>query len=239
VSIDVNRISISNLRSTSKDQLGVLIQDALPMPLGQLETSTLLDLLALSEVTDQLHPEQAKDLAEFRTRILSQITDLPEGKILNEFIQGIDETTHNQIPSCLRELIGAHSSVVVDPDSVEALTALHTKLGESEAQAIQLPVEDAKSAKAKATEKPKKKRRSLTRVDDVRAAWIEEDVLSRLTKPENTTRGLKESIIVAGSRYRGRVTYPDLTDAQVLAVMRRMKREEKLRFSRGRWFVER
>ena len=82
-----------------------------------------------------------------------------------------------------------------------------------------------------AKEAPKKKRRRSTIVDDERADWISEDVLSRVIKYGN--RGLKEHVIVAGSRHRS--PFKDLTEAEVLAVLRRMKREGRIRHSAGRW----
>jgi hypothetical protein len=70
-------------------------------------------------------------------------------------------------------------------------------------------------------------------VDDARAAWIVEDVLSRLTL--YGVRGLKEPIVVAGARHRA--PWGDMTEAEVVAVLRRLKREERLRYSAGRWIA--
>ncbi|MEL6346872.1 MAG: hypothetical protein AAFV53_27410, partial [Myxococcota bacterium] len=83
---------------------------------------------------------------------------------------------------------------------------------------------------------PKKKRRTrmtASQVDDRRAEWIEEDVIDRLSNYGN--RGLKESIIVAGSRHRA--SWEDLSEAEILAVLRRLKRESKVRYSAGRWMI--
>ena len=70
-------------------------------------------------------------------------------------------------------------------------------------------------------------------VDDRREAWIREDATGRLKTWG--AKGLKESIVVAGARHRS--PYKDLTEAEVLATLRKMKREGHLRFSAGRWMV--
>jgi hypothetical protein len=69
--------------------------------------------------------------------------------------------------------------------------------------------------------------------DTRREDWIREDVLGRLVN--YGTRGLKEQIIVAGTRHRA--PWDDLTEAEVLAVLRKLKREGRVRYSAGRWML--
>ena len=64
-----NRMSVGGLRRAEPTTLSVLTQDVLRLPVTQIEPSTLLDLLALAEVPDQLSGSLAKELARFREQI--------------------------------------------------------------------------------------------------------------------------------------------------------------------------
>jgi hypothetical protein len=70
-------------------------------------------------------------------------------------------------------------------------------------------------------------------VDTRREEWIREDVISRLVN--YGAKGLKEPIVVAGARHRS--PWKDMTETEVLAVLRKLKREGRLRDSAGRWMI--
>jgi hypothetical protein len=239
-----NRTSIADLRTSDPKRLEVLAPEVLSQPIGQIDPSTLVDLIALSELTEQLPTAFNRDLEKFRKRIFDQINDLPESPDLARFVEELAGLEADQIPQSLREFLAdellpstSHS------DALQFLNQLAAKLADSPAQIISLPTPPPTSKKAAATrkaaakkpaKKPRTTRISAAQVDDRRAEWIEEDVLNRLSN--YGSRGLKQSIVVAGSRHRS--SWKDLSEAEVLAVLRRLKRESKVRFSAGRWMIQ-
>jgi hypothetical protein len=60
---------------------------------------------------------------------------------------------------------------------------------------------------------------------------VREYVLERLQNYGHD--GLKEAIVVAGSRHRA--PWKDLTEKEVLSVLRQMERDGNVRHSAGRW----
>jgi hypothetical protein len=251
-----NRMSIAKLRSSDTNTLLVLTQDALGLPLGQIEPSTLVDLIALSELEEQLTTSLNRDLQNFRTQAFNQITDLPDGAALAGFVAEITLLEPVTVPQTLREYLAELLTQRRHPESLEKLQALAMRLDGQSPESITLPEAPAKTTKSKATKSkatkatkskatkatkaakaaPKKKRTTritASQVDDRKAEWIEEDVISRLQN--YGSRGLKEAIIIAGARHRSPMK--DLSAAEILAVMRRLKRESKVRFSAGRWII--
>jgi hypothetical protein len=246
-----NRMSIAKLRSSDANTLLVLTQDALSLPLGQIEPATLVDLLALSELQDQLPTALGRDLKNFRTQAFNQITDLPDGAALAGFVSELTELEPASIPQSLREKLAELLPLRRHSESLQTLQALALRLDGHSPEEITLPVAPAKITRATATKspsrsvgtgiskktgKPAKKRVSritASQVDDRKAEWVEEDVIARLQN--YGTRGLKEAILVAGTQHRAPMK--DLTIAEILAVMRRLKRESKVRYSAGRWII--
>lgn len=237
-----NRTSIAALRTSDSLRLQVLAPEALGVPLGQLEPSTLVDLIALSEISEQLPTAFHRDLVKFRKRMFDQITDLPDGPVLAELVGELSSLEAAAIPQTLREFLAELLTKRVHADALQNLQALAERLVDTPPQVLTLPTPAPKVSKApakatrKATKsaKPKRTRISASQVDERRAEWIEEDVLDRLSNYGN--RGLKQSVIVAGTRYRA--SWKDLSEAEVLAVLRRLKRESKVRYSAGRWMIQ-
>lgn len=251
-----NRMSIAKLRSSDTNTLLVLTQDALGLPLGQIDPATLVDLIALSELDEQLTTSLTRDLQNFRTQAFNQITDLPDGAALAGFVAEITALEPASVPQSLRDYLAELLPLRRHPESLEKLQALGMRLDGHSPEPITLPEAPAKTTKTKAKAKtkakttktkatkakaakadaPKKKRTTritASQVDDRKAEWIEEDVISRLQN--YGSRGLKEAIILAGARHRAPMK--DLSEAEILAVMRRLKRESKVRFSAGRWII--
>ena len=235
-----NRLSIAKLRSSDANTLLVLTQDALGLPIGQIEPQTLVDLLALSELQDQLSTALHRDLSNFRTHACNQITDLPDGPALGGFVSELIALEPEQVPQCLRDFFAELLPQRRHAESLERLQALAERVADHAPESITLPAAPVKSTttkkaatKAAAPKKKRTTRITASQVDERKAEWIEEDVISRLQN--YGSRGLKESILVAGTRHRA--AWKDLSPAEILAVMRRLKRESKIRFSAGRWMI--
>ena len=99
-----NRMSVGGLRRSEPTTLAVLTQDVLRLPVTQIEPGTLLDLLALSEATDQLSSALGKELLGFQDRIKREILDLPDGEALAEFTRELAEQGAERAPACHTEV---------------------------------------------------------------------------------------------------------------------------------------
>jgi len=233
----ISRVTIQGLRTSDPGSLSVLVQDVLHLPMSQIDPGCLMDLMALAELQDQLPKQLATDLGEFGKRVVRELADLPDGPPLASFCSDLAGLKATEVPGNMRAAVETLSGERSSADASAGIDSLLANLKGTEPNVISLPKTAPKgSAEAKtkvvaAKAAPKKKRRRSTIVDDTRAEWITEDVLSRVVKYGN--RGLKEHVIVAGCRHRS--PFKDLTEAEVLAVLRRMKREGRIRHSAGRW----
>lgn len=243
-----HRVSVANLRTSNATTLLVLTQDVLNLPIGQIEPRTLVDLLALSEIGDELPVGLASDLVAFREQSLRQMDDLPDGPGLAGFLDELCEIDAELAPQCLREAVARLAGKRRHPDVADSLRELLAHWEGRPPALLTLPA--GPSAGAPESEKPRHsarattrssataartpKRRPSTSVDSRRAEWIQEDVVSRLEK--YLTNGLKEEVLVAGARHRA--PWKDLTEAEVRTVLRRLRRDGRLRYSAGRWLLE-
>ncbi len=248
-----NRISVGGLRKANPTHLAVLVQDVLRLPVLQLDPRTFLDVMALSEIASQVSTQLAKELAAFRDQKLREIGDLPDGPPLADFLRDLHSVDAGLHPACVREGIIAICEECRHEDVEPAFDALQRHWDSEDPLEIELPKAPppaakkpaaAASAPAAAAKQPRHEilkpadrtpRRAVPRAneDSRREEWIREDVLSRLVN--YGTRGLKEQIVVAGTRHRS--SWTDLTELEVLTVLRKLKREGRVRFSAGRWMI--
>lgn len=238
------KVSVAGLRRADPTTLQVLTQDVLRTPLVRIEIGTLVDLLALSELTNGALPgAMSRELATFQRQMFRELADLPDGLPLAEFAIGLLDLPASDIPSSLRKAIASLAPTRRDADALAALDRLVAHCDTAEPKPVELPKvpektspNNAKVTKiAKAAPPPSdRKGRSAEELqaEDLRGKWIEEDVLSRL---RGNISGLKESVLVGGSRHRA--PWRDLTEAEVLKVLRRLSRENRTRFSAGRWYA--
>lgn len=235
-------VSVAGLRRADPIALQVLTQDVLRTPLVRIEPGTLADLLALSELgTDQLPGSMVKELTRFRAQMFREISDLPDGIAMISFVDGLMGLAALALPACLREQVETLVGERKDPDTVAALQALRDRAATAPPQAVVLPRQPEKTspnraqvtriAPVKAPETRTARSVEARVVEDTRGEWIEGDVLDRL---RHYPSGLKEAIVVAGARHRA--PWQDMTDEEVLKVLRRLKREGRTRFSAGRWY---
>ncbi|NOY25726.1 MAG: hypothetical protein GXP62_07615 [Oligoflexia bacterium] len=236
-------VSVAGLRKADPTTLQVLTQDVLRTPLVRIEPATLVDLLALSELgEDQVPGAMVKELSSFQRQMFRELADLPDGIALASFAADLCGLRAETLPTCLRDAVAEILPDRKDADAVNALQALIDHASTAQPEAISLPamaaadspnksaVTKVKPAKKRASRKAKSAEAKL--LEEERGQWIEGDVIVRLAQ-YNT--GLKEAIMVAGSRHRA--PWDDVTEKEVLKVLRRLKREERLRFSAGRWYV--
>ena len=235
-------VSVAGLRRADPIALQVLTQDVLRTPLARIEASTLVDLLALSELgTDQLPGSMVKELQRFRAQMFREMSDLPDGIALIGFADTLVPLAPATVPACLREVVEDLIPERKDPDTVLALKTLLERADSAPPEVVVLPSLPEKTSpnrahvtKVAAVKAPANRTaRSVEArvVEDTRGEWIEGDVLDRL---KSYPSGLKEAVVVAGSRHRA--PWQDLTEDDVLKVLRRLRREGRTRFSAGRWY---
>ncbi|MCB9778127.1 MAG: hypothetical protein H6742_06160 [Alphaproteobacteria bacterium] len=234
-------VAVAGLRKADPTTLQVLTQDVLRTPLVRIEPGTLFDLLALSEVAqEQVPASMAKELVAFRAQMFRELNDLPDGEPLAAFVDSLKSAAPDQVPACFRDAAAELLDECEHEDAVEALRTFMEGLEGSEPASIDLPkkaeVGSTGSAPIEKVEKraaPRKRTsaRSTAQVDEERAVWIADNALERLANYHN---GLKEAILVAGTAHRA--PWDDMTEKEIMVVLRKMKREGRLRFSAGRWF---
>ncbi len=232
-----NQVLIPNLRQLPVAELQIQVQDVLNLPIGQLAPQTLADIFALADAGEQLPTALARDLANYRDKLVRQLADLPDGAELAALVAGLNELPPEHLPAALREALAGQLEGRSSEEVVGALREAVARWEGVEPAPVSIPEPaPAPAAAAMPAAKPKKKattRRRTTKVDERREEWIREDVTSRLVN--YGSRGLKEAIVVAGARHRS--PWNDLTEAEILVVLRRMKREGVLRYSAGRWMM--
>jgi hypothetical protein len=248
----VNQVAVEGLRTTDPASLSVLTQDLLRQPLGRVAPETLADLFALSEASEQLPHSLHRDIGAFCQQKVREMEDLAGGQPMLEFLSGFLTVPGGLVPYSLREAIGGlDEGDNLSNEAAEALNALHQRwegvhpdqitLPKRPTQSIEHPtpperlrvpdpIEKPKIA-AKASPRPKPSRTPAAQKDQRRSDWIREDILQRLD--EYGERGLKEAVIVAGTLHRS--PYKDLTETEIMAELRGLKRESQVSFSAGRW----
>jgi hypothetical protein len=195
--------------------------------------------------------------------MMREASDLPDGPALAELLRELAGVAPHAQPESLRASIREICADRKHEDVIPAFEALEGHWATEEPIEIELPKGPAPEPKRVATPvkprrasggssasngasrpdpvheflpsaaKPRRRVASSTSNDSRREDWMREDVLSRLVN--YGSRGLKQEIIVAGTRHRS--PYSDLAESEVLAVLRKMKREGRVRFSAGRWMI--
>jgi len=235
-------VAVAGLRTADPTTLQVLTQDVLRTPLVRIEPATLADLLALSEIGgDPLPGAMVKELDRFQRQMFRELADLPDGPPLAEFMGEVGKLPADTVPACLRKAVADLVEDRKSADAIEAIQAFLAGVEGVDPTPVQLPTrEDDPDATSAPVEKVAAKKKTSTRkratpksqVDPRRGEWIEGDVLDRLNNYHN---GLKESVMVAGSRHRS--PWDDVSVKEVMAVLRRLKREGRVRYSAGRWLI--
>lgn len=235
-------VSVAGLRKADPTTLQVLTQDVLRTPLVRIEPSTLTDLLALSELgEDQIPGAMVKELSLFQRQMFRELLDQPDGALRADWAAEFAALAPSQIPACLRKAILGLIEETRNAEAQRGLEALVIHYEQSEPETVTLPrvVEQTSPNGSRVTRlatpsksKTASKSTPASAVDERRVLWIEGDVNERLS---NYPSGLKEAILVAGSRHRA--PWEDVSVKEVLTVLRRLRREGRVRFSAGRWYA--
>ena len=241
----MKRAHIEGLRKSDPITLSVLVQDLVRKPLVGLDTRSLSDLFALAD-QETLPVDLLRDLRKFREQMLREIADLPDGHVLQDWLEEFLGFSAERVPGVLRAaLIGRSEDRGIRPDTLALLERVESHFAQQAAagvEIVQRAVKTVQKGPDVLSPEERKRRRAATgakRVprtvaDPAREKWIRADVLERL---ENYgSRGLKQAMLVAGSKHRS--PWEDLKDAEILAVLRDLERSGKVQKSTNRWAIK-
>ncbi len=250
------QIHIDNLRSADPKTLEILIQDAVRKPILQLSPQTLCALYALSELSD-LPKGVARDLANYAKRGTQETSDLPDGGVLTEFLDGLDKVEAAHVPAIVREQIEREAQrdardergrekaqALLDkwadtPPVPPTLSTQAPRIQRAEAQpAVAEPTRGARIAEEKKPRAARTPRAASTATaastaDPERERWIARAIANRLSRM--TESGLAELVLVAGIRHEGAKEYPDLMPWEITRALRALAERGEVRHSAGRW----
>jgi hypothetical protein len=215
----------------------------------QLEPSSVLDLLALSEVSDS-QPLVAREMSGFADRILKEVSDIPDGPSWAEFVSEFASLEASRTPDCFRAMLrgqieargaGDHADSTTLVAAWDEVPAEPFQFGEVEAK-IERSTKVAKpkgggAVDDKTAAKPKKRTTQKKEVDPVRQKFIRNMCLERLRG--YVENGLSEKILITGVSFAARKTYPNISPAEVVAVMKILETDGVARRTAGRWILGR
>jgi hypothetical protein len=237
------QIHIDNLRRTDPKTIEVLIQDAIRKPILQISLETLTDLVALSEL-ESLPVSLRRDLSVFAGRVSQEIADLPDGQVIADFLDKLDEIDGAMVPDTIREYILRESERDGRaPEGRERASGLLSKWEPLDPEPVALsgetprieqveeaPQEEEPESPRKAKRKPQKKK---TAEDPERAKWLSTAILEKLTQYRDA--GLAEAVLIAGIRKDAQPIYPSLMPWEINKVLRTLQQAGQVRRTAGRW----
>jgi hypothetical protein len=228
---EIKRVTVEGLRGADVATIQVLTQDVLGLPLNQIHPTTVCDLFALAEISDQVPEQLAQDLSGFVARCEREMANLPS---LGDYTEALLKEDAGNIPETLRLVIGGMTENADAEETVSSLSAHFADISP-----LPFTVSEGASLAATAAEsrkpakKPAVKKSAAKKLDDAeRREWIGQFVLGRLSNYET---GLKESLLVGATRHKA--PWDDLTDREVRSVLRAMGREGRLKTTVGRWLI--
>jgi hypothetical protein len=238
----MKRAHIEGLRKSDPITLSVLVQDLVRKPLVGLDPRSLSDLVALAD-EEALPVELKRDLSKFREQMLREISDLPDGHVLQEWLDDLLLVAADRVPDVLRTAVLSRADDVgLRPVTLEKLESVESHFAGAAAVAAEITVRAVKvvqkgpqvlSPEARKERREATGRSRVPRVekDPERGRWIQADLKERLEHYGD--RGLKQAMLVAGAKHRA--PWDDLKEAEIMAVLRKMEKSGDIKKSTNRW----
>lgn len=238
----VKRAHIEGLRKSDPITLSVLAQDLVRKPLVGVDPRSLADLFALAD-EESLPVDLKRDLCKFRDQMLREIADLPDGHVLQEWLDDVLQMEAGRVPMVLRTAILARTEDFnLRPVTLEKLAAVQSHFNETAAVAVEITKPqvrvvqkgpdvlspEARKARRVATGKTRAPR---VEKDPERSRWIKADLTERLSNYGGT--GLKQSMLIAGAKHRA--PWTDLQDVEVMSALRQLEKAGKVKKRVNRW----
>ena len=107
----IKRVSVEGLRGSDVATIQVLTQDVLGLPVNQISASTVCDLFALAEVSDQVPEQLASDLSAFVARAGREMADMADlGAYASSLLDGDAAVAPETFRSALSEIMGSDNA---------------------------------------------------------------------------------------------------------------------------------
>lgn len=253
----MSRAYVEGLRKADPVTLAVLAQDLIRKPLVKLDPRSICDLIALGD-SEKITGELMRDLRKFKDQMLREVSDLPDGVRLGDFLDDLMEVGPARIPYSLREVIIERAQSDVSPETVERCATLLEDFQSTEPDSVTVtdkpavrvvkappktgpsaPQMKVKGGAGLVLATPAKKSRVGTKAtatpkDPARAAWIRDDVMERLS--HYGAKGIKESILVAGAMHR--TPFNDMAPPEIVSELKALKAAGRIDLKVGRWAVK-
>jgi len=247
----MSRAHVEGLRKADPVTLSVLAQDLIRKPLVKLDPRSLCDLIALAD-SEEITGSLSRDLRKFKDQMLREVSDLPDGVRLADFLADLINVGPARVPAALRQVVAERSESDESPDSVSRRVTLMGLFEETTPDSVTVTDQPAiRVVKAEARKAPVERKRgvrvggatggarskgvSTAKVKDVnRVAWIRDDIMERLS--HYGSKGIKESLLVAGAIHRS--PYNDLSPSEIKSELGSLKGLERIQLRQGRWSVK-
>jgi hypothetical protein len=234
------RVPEQPLRGSNITSVEIQTQDLLRKPLGQIAPVNVCDLFALAQASG-LPAGFHKALEEFTDRISQEIAEIPDGSSWAEYVEELQGIPAERVPTSFRALLQREG----EPEGRDrpgcdellerwsAVEALEFELGEVAPKIEKRlgpasPAERSKSKQGASAAKP-----GAALVDPERSILLKQLILERVSP--QLENGLKEVVLIAGTRHRAKERYPDLLPQEIISALKELKEIGQLQYSAGRW----
>lgn len=242
------RHPLLKLRGLDPVMLEVQGQEMLRRPTAQLEPLNLLDLIALFE--NPSHPKAiANALGLWVGRAEREMADIPSGRPWMEFLDEYASVPGRHVPETFRGWLRrqAERGEGRAADRIHQLLArwageepepfllgkLVTRVVTVAAPPPEPTSRERASVRAPRDRAPEVTRAAAPVADPAQHQWLVDVVLERVAQaPES---GLAEAVLLAGIKHRARDRFPHLSPADIQAVLRELKANNRVRYSAGRY----
>lgn len=248
-----SRLHEADLRRADPLMLEIRLAEPLRRPIVQLSTPTLLDMVALAAV-ETLPKSLRRALLGFADRVANELADLPPEQF-GELVRDLESTPAAQVPEPVRAMFLREIELtareawrgrvlamkeVWDTTPVEipvpgtykpvVLKAKVAPIGDD--MAARRPAAPRAASAPRAPAAPKAAR-PVRLVNEARQQRIVDVVLDRLA--DHPEGGLREDVLVAGTRHRVKDDYADVTPHEVVTILKGLADAGRVRHSAGRW----
>jgi hypothetical protein len=234
------RVPEQPLRGSDITSVDIQTQDLLLKPLGQIAPVNVCDLFALGEMSD-LPSAFLRSLGEFVDRISQEIAEIPDGPSWSSYLDELRSISGERVPRTFRDLVrregaGEGRSRPGCAELLEAWSraeALPFELGVSAPKIQKGAAKSTASTSSTPRKRASKAKATAEPVDPARGRLIKQLILERVGLQSES--GLKEVVLIAGTRHRAREHYPDLLPQEIISALKDLKETGQLHYSAGRW----
>lgn len=249
------RVPEQEIRGSDATFLEVQLSELLRRPLGQVAPINVMDLIELS-ATEGRPRSLERGLENFVDGVARQISDIPNGRPFQEYLEELEQLEPTRIPHRFREILMSEAQRE-GRNEEERIHELLERWSETPPEPFEMglrraKVERPRPRKPKVSSEPSSAPRERRRrtggsraagsrvqtprnalVDEERERFVRDLVMEKLARASEN--GLQETILIAGIRHMGKEQFPDLLPSEIKAVLKALREANQVRHSAGRW----